>query len=203
VDEDATAVQTQSPRFRRRLRWLAVAAVAVLVVVLASGYLFLANAYMPLAEGSGHPELYCASDLLELLDATLECLQAGDQLRIVNGCWQIVVACGRSCQRLTRRFGVPAEGRRSDRSGRERPAGAEQLAVPRFVLARGARQQFRHIPFQVLTGRVLDVILHARASSTSQISGLAKAASGETELPCPVSADVQSREATVLPIRWR
>lgn len=53
MDEDATAVQTQSPRFRRRLRWLAVAAVAVLVVVLASGYLFLANAYMPLAEGSG------------------------------------------------------------------------------------------------------------------------------------------------------
>ncbi len=53
MDDDATGVQTQSPRFRRRLRWLALAIVAVLVVVLAGGYIFLANAYMPLAEGNG------------------------------------------------------------------------------------------------------------------------------------------------------
>ena len=53
MGEDDTKIPAQPPRFRRRFRLLAVAAVAALVVVLAGGYLFLANAYMPLAEGSG------------------------------------------------------------------------------------------------------------------------------------------------------
>lgn len=53
MSEAVDALEAQPAPFRRRLRLLAIAAVAVLVIVLAAGYLFLANAYMPLAEGSG------------------------------------------------------------------------------------------------------------------------------------------------------
>jgi hypothetical protein len=53
MSEDDTSVQAQPLRSRQRFRLIALATVAMLVVVLAGGYLFLANAYMPIAEGGG------------------------------------------------------------------------------------------------------------------------------------------------------
>jgi hypothetical protein len=53
MGEDDTSVPAQPPLIHRRFRLLVLEAVAVLVMVLAGGYLFLANTYMPLTEGSG------------------------------------------------------------------------------------------------------------------------------------------------------
>jgi hypothetical protein len=53
MSEAVDALQAAPSPVHRRFRLLAIAAVAVLLIVLAAGYLFLANAYMPLAEGGG------------------------------------------------------------------------------------------------------------------------------------------------------